>query len=64
MLDAVEVTNKLGLQYLWVDRLCINQADDNEKAYLISKMTTIYEEAELTIVAAAGTGASHGLPGI
>jgi hypothetical protein len=64
VLDAVEVTKKFGLQYLWVDRLCINQADDGEKAYLISRMTTIYEAAELTIIAAAGTGASHGLPGV
>ncbi|KAK4103153.1 HET-domain-containing protein [Parathielavia hyrcaniae] len=64
VLDAVAVTKEMGLQYIWVDRLCINQADNNEKAYLISRMTTIYEEAELTIVAAAGSGAGHGLPGV
>jgi hypothetical protein len=64
VLDAVAVTQKMGLQYLWVDRLCINQSDSDEKAYLISRMTTIYEEAELTIVAAAGSGAGHGLPGV
>jgi hypothetical protein len=64
VLDAIEVTERLGLQYLWVDRLCINQKDQDEKAYLISRMNTIYEEAEFTIVAAAGAGASHGLPGI
>jgi hypothetical protein len=62
--DAVAVTKELGLRYIWVDRLCINQADDDETAYLISKITTIYEEAELTIVAAAGSGAKHGLPGV
>jgi hypothetical protein len=64
VLDAVEATRKLGLQYLWVDRLCINQSDPAEKTYLISRMATIYEEAEFTIVAAAGSGASHGLPGV
>ncbi|KAK3301875.1 heterokaryon incompatibility protein-domain-containing protein [Chaetomium strumarium] len=64
VLDAVAVTKEMGLRYIWVDRLCINQSDENEKLYLISKMTTIYEEAELTIVAAAGSGAAHGLPGI
>jgi hypothetical protein len=64
VLDAIAVTRELGLQYLWVDRLCINQSDDVEKKYLVSRMTTIYEEADLTIVAAAGSGASHGLPGI
>jgi hypothetical protein len=64
VLDAIAVTRELGLQYLWVDRLCIKQFDDAERDYLISRMTTIYEEADLTIVAAAGSGASHGLPGI
>ncbi|OCT54140.1 hypothetical protein CLCR_00161 [Cladophialophora carrionii] len=64
VLDAVEVTKKLGFDYLWVDRLCINQADADEMAHLISRMTTIYEAAELTIVAAAGSGASRGLPGV
>jgi hypothetical protein len=64
VLDAVAVTKEMGLQYIWVDRLCINQSDKDETAYLISRMTTIYEEAELTIVAAAGSGAGHGLPGV
>ncbi|KAF1828191.1 HET-domain-containing protein [Decorospora gaudefroyi] len=64
VMDAVEVANKLGCQYLWVDRLCINQKDPDEKGYLISRMTTIYEAAEFTVVATAGSGASHGLPGV
>jgi len=64
VMDAVEVTRKLDFTYLWVDRSCINQADPEEKGYLISRMTTIYEAAEFTIVAAAGNGASHGLPGV
>ncbi|KAK4077101.1 uncharacterized protein Triagg1_4068 [Trichoderma aggressivum f. europaeum] len=37
--------------------------DPMEKDYLISRMTTIYEYAELTIVSASGSGASDGLPG-
>ncbi|KAM0252880.1 hypothetical protein ACHAQJ_007510 [Trichoderma viride] len=64
VLDAVAVSRKLGLRYLWVDRLCIIQSDPVEKDYLVSRMTTIYEHAELTIVSAAGSGASHGLPGV
>lgn len=64
VLDAVAVTKEMGLQYLWVDRLCINQSDEAEKADLVARMTTIYEAAELTIVAAAGSGAAHGLPGV
>ncbi|KAK4675252.1 hypothetical protein QC764_512570 [Podospora pseudoanserina] len=64
VLDAVGATKDIGLRYLWVDRLCINQSDGDEKAYLVSKMAAIYEAAEVTIVAAAGNGAGHGLPGI
>lgn len=64
VLDAVAVSRTMGLRYLWVDRLCINQSDPVEKDYLISRMTTIYEYAELSIVSAAGSGASDGLPGI
>jgi hypothetical protein len=54
ILDAVEVTKQLGEKYLWVDRLCINQSNLQEKQFLISKMDAIYEGAEFTIVAAAG----------
>lgn len=64
VLDAVSATKAVGLRYLWVDRLCINQSDLDEKAYLISKMATIYESSEVTLVAAGGNGASHGLPGV
>lgn len=64
VLDAVAVTKEMGLQYLWVDRLCIDQTNPAEKHYLISAMATIYSEAKFTIVAAAGSGASHGLPGV
>ena len=61
--DAVEVTKQLGEQYLWVDRLCIDQSNLQEKQFLISKMNAIYEGAEFTIVAAAGD-ARTGLPGV
>ena len=63
ILDAVEVTKRLGEQYLWVDRLCINQSNLQEKQFLISKMDAIYEGAEFTIIAAAGD-ARTGLPGV
>jgi hypothetical protein len=64
VLDAVAATKEMGLQYLWVDRRCINYGDEEETQYLIANMTTIYSEASFTIVAAAGSGASYGIPGV
>ncbi|CAO2657088.1 Nn.00g058910.m01.CDS01 [Neocucurbitaria sp. VM-36] len=63
ILDAVEVTKRLGERYLWVDRTCIDQSNLEEKKFLISKMDAIYEGAEFTIVCAAGDARS-GLPGV
>jgi hypothetical protein len=63
ILDAVEVTKRLGEKYLWVDRLCIDQSNAQEKQFLISKMDAIYEGAEFTIIAASGD-ARTGLPGV
>jgi hypothetical protein len=60
----MEVTLKLGLCYLWVDRYCINQDDDEEKTRLFSMMDVIYRNAEVTIIAAAGEGPEDGLPGV
>lgn len=62
--DAIQVMEKIGVRYLWVDALCIMQDDPTEKAYVIGAMDAIYSRAQLTIVAAAGTHANSGLPGI
>ncbi|KAK0110113.1 hypothetical protein ONS95_002768 [Cadophora gregata] len=64
--DATIVTEKLGLEYLWIDALCIIQDDEDDKAQEISKMASIYEGAEVTIaVSRAKTvhdGFLHKLP--
>ncbi|KAK4454901.1 heterokaryon incompatibility protein-domain-containing protein [Podospora aff. communis PSN243] len=59
--DAVTVTTKLGFRYLWIDAYCIPPQYRNLQ---LGKMDIIYSEAALTIVAAAGDGPGHGLPGI
>lgn len=64
ILDAIEVTRQLGLSYLWVDKYCIDQEDGHCKNTQIQAMGEIYQGAELTIFATAGTDASHGLAGI
>lgn len=62
--DAMSVTKKLGLRYIWIDRYCINQEDDDEKQVQIRQMDLIYQEAHVTIIAAAGTDPHFGLPGV
>ena len=62
--DAMAVTQALGLQYLWVDLYCIDQKDEAAKKRQMLHMSTIYQQAELTIVAACGANAAHGLAGV
>lgn len=62
--DAVIVTKDLGFRYLWIDRYCIDQQDARIKHQQIQQMWGIYASACITLVAAAGDGPDHGLPGV
>jgi hypothetical protein len=62
--DSVTVANNLGIFYLWVDRYCIPQNDKSTKHNLIRQMDRIYQNAESTIVAAAGANPDYGIPGV
>ncbi|PQE21287.1 hypothetical protein CJF32_00006436 [Rutstroemia sp. NJR-2017a WRK4] len=64
ILDAMAFVTKLGLQYLWVDRYCIWQADPEHKMTQINAMDQIYGDAYFTIFACAGEDPSYGLPGV
>jgi hypothetical protein len=63
--DAIIVTLKLGYQYLWIDKYCINQTlDPGGLQEQLAGMGAIYNGAVFTIIAAAGMDAHYGLPGI
>jgi len=62
--DAMHLTCMIGLRYLWFDSLCLVQDDMEELQRNIKMMDYIFEGAYVTVVAAAGDGANHGLPGI
>jgi hypothetical protein len=51
------------VRFSWVDRLCIVQDDDKEKAYQSSAMGDIHSAASFVIIAAYGDGMYYGLPG-
>ncbi|KAB8300851.1 hypothetical protein EYC80_002779 [Monilinia laxa] len=46
--------------YLWIDSLCINQDDDEEKNFQVSIMGSIYESA-LWVASCLGTGETIGV---
>ncbi|KAL5312844.1 hypothetical protein ACEPPN_019270 [Leptodophora sp. 'Broadleaf-Isolate-01'] len=60
--DAIEVTRKLGIKYLWVDALCILQDSKAEWESEIQWMDQVYRQALLTI--AANVEPRGGQPGM
>ena len=54
VMDTIWLAKKLGIRYLWVDRLCILQDDEQEKAAHVQHMPYVFSNAYLTIVAACG----------
>ncbi|KAH7384376.1 heterokaryon incompatibility protein-domain-containing protein [Phaeosphaeria sp. MPI-PUGE-AT-0046c] len=51
--DAVNITKRLGLNYLWIDSLCIVQDDEDDVRLQISQMGSIYGNSYLTVAADA-----------
>lgn len=62
--DALVVTQALGERYLWVDSLCIIQDCAQDKLIHIPKMRDVYSHSVVTIIAASGSSAEAGLPGV
>lgn len=62
--DAITLTSRIGLRYLWVDALCIIQDDPAHKAVQLPQMHRIYGDAAVTIVAVEGVHADTELPGV
>jgi Heterokaryon incompatibility protein (HET) len=58
--DAVNATRLLGLQYLWIDALCIIQDSDLDKAVEMAVMDRVYYNAFVTICAANSAKCSSG----
>jgi hypothetical protein len=47
--QAVEVTRRLHIRYLWIDALCIIQDSPEDWQFEASKMAFVYQNAHLTI---------------
>ncbi|CAK7239733.1 MAG: hypothetical protein STHCBS139747_001168 [Sporothrix thermara] len=62
--DAIEATRQLGIRYLWVDALCIDQDPRSPlKAQQLQIMDRIYAGAYATLVAYHGDSSNEGLRG-
>lgn len=62
--DAVTVTRKLKLQYLWIDALCILQGNAEDWQKESATMTQVYGHAYVTIAAAVGNSSHSGFLGL
>ncbi|KAI0472172.1 heterokaryon incompatibility protein-domain-containing protein [Xylariaceae sp. FL0804] len=58
--DAVLVTRSIGLDWLWVDALCIVQDDDGDKVGELASMGDIYRRGYVTIAAACASSVRQG----
>lgn len=58
--DAVHVTRSLGVQYLWVDALCIIQDSIEDWERESEQMSTIYEKAYVVIAASSSSSVTQG----
>jgi hypothetical protein len=59
--EAIHVTQQLGLQYLWIDSLCIVQDSEEDWRHEGSMMADTYEFAHVTLAAMKAPNADSGL---
>ena len=59
--DAIIITRKLEIRFLWVDALCIMQDSAEDWAAEAGRMRTVYRGAIVTIAAASATSTGEGI---
>lgn len=60
---AMQLTRRIGERYLWVDALCIDQADAEHTKRQLQAMAAIYSSAVVTIIS-ADEDSNVGIPGL
>ncbi|KAK1992798.1 HET-domain-containing protein [Colletotrichum falcatum] len=58
--DAILVTRGLGLEYIWIDSLCIIQDDEDDWGKESAKMETVFSAAYCTLSAASAGSSLEG----
>ena len=62
--DAMTVTKSPGIQYLWVDAICILQDNTPDKVAHLGLNGQVYKQALFTIIAACGSNVEGGSVGV
>ncbi|RII15207.1 hypothetical protein CUC08_Gglean003674 [Alternaria sp. MG1] len=62
--DAILLTRALGIQYIWIDSLCIIQDCDEDKHREMARMANIYKNTIFTISAARAKSCHEGFLGV
>lgn len=59
--DAIKISKQLGIQYLWIDSLCIKQDDDKgDWKHESSLMAKVYKNSTINISASAAADGNYG----
>ncbi|KAI0323731.1 HET-domain-containing protein [Cubamyces sp. BRFM 1775] len=58
--DAIHVTRALGIDFLWIDGLCIVQDSEKDMHHELARMRDVYRHAVLTIDASSAARVSEG----
>ncbi|KAK1981478.1 hypothetical protein LZ30DRAFT_720085 [Colletotrichum cereale] len=58
--DAITITRGLGIEYIWIDTLCIIQDDENDWEKESLKMETVFSAAYCTLSAASAESSLDG----
>lgn len=58
--DTIRIARNLGIQFVWIDALCIVQDDPSEKETEIARMASIYANAYITVSASASHDGAEG----
>ncbi|KAI0177582.1 heterokaryon incompatibility protein-domain-containing protein [Pestalotiopsis sp. NC0098] len=61
--DAVILSTKIDIHYIWIDSLCIIQDDEEDWESEAAKMSTVYSNAVVTIIAGSAGKCDQGFLG-
>lgn len=59
--DAVHFTRSLGVDYLWIDSVCIIQGDEEDWIKEAGNMFHVYKDSYVTLAALGGVDSNRGL---